>query len=542
MRKLALIVLGLLMATLLWAQETGVKGKLLSRTGRYPVENARVRLYRGAVLLGETRTDAKGAFRLTGLGAGDYVLVFQSPDYLENRVSVSVSAGRVKDVFNVMLQSVPRTGAVQPEASHGSSDVVKNLSAASFPMAVGVRGEQRDYYLAGVHLDQKTLWQTGLTDALKANKTVDGALMDDVFGGLYGTTSIDGTAGGMKSGLRTNLSTNNAQYHFRGQTSYSTGDRLQDGWVISADASYHTPALSRLVRGNAVSAYVGVDKQLDLANKLSVAYLHTHAPIAFLKYTFTPSKRISAYFTALGQFGRGDERLHAAGGFQSKIGVHWTLSGAADFQVALSGNAGHRADTWFAGRYQINRWSFRAALQGRYQRLSGVNHFTWQGKTEVQYQMKNSKAWMSAGLFRLPLEQKLRWSADLNWSYSSNGINVRATGYLLSKQGQVKPGAELGFRVPVFIIPNVSLQGVALVGPVQRFSGGASWNKGAASVSADVQYFRKALSLNFQGGYSWKLPRGVLGFSSGLRVRLNEPEIAFKLPKWNYLLNLYYRI
>ena len=542
MRKLLLTVLGLLLATLLWAQETGVKGKVLSRAGRYPVENARVRLYKGARSVAETKSDKKGAFRLTGVEAGEYSLLIQSPEYLENRVSVRVSAGRVKDVFNVMLQSVPHTAAVQPEASHGSSDVVKNLSAASFPMQRNVRGEQRDYYLAGVHLDQRTLWQTGLSEALRANKTVDGAAMDDVFGGLYGTSSLDGTAASLRSGFRTNLSTNNAQYHFRGQASYSSGDKLADGWVVAADAAYHTPALSRLVRGNAVSAYVGADKQLDSVGRLSVAYLHTHAPIAFLKYSCKPSKRISAYFTALGQFGRGDERLHAAGGFQSTVGRRWTLSGAADFQVVLNGNAGHRAETWFAGRYQVKRWSFRAALQGRYQRLSGVNHFTWQGKTEVQYQMKNSKAWISAGLFQFPTEQKARWSADLNWSYSSNGINVRATGYLLSKRGQVKPGAELGFRVPVFIIPNVSLQGVALVSPVQRFSGGFSWNKGAASVSADALYFLKAASLNFQGGYSWKLPRGVLGFSSGLRVRLSEVETRFHLPKWNYLLNLYYRI
>mgnify|MGYP002855114235 FL=1 len=542
MRKLALIVLGLLSTILLPAQETGVKGKVLSKVGRYPVENARVRLYKDARSVAETQSDKKGAFRLTGVEAGEYVLLIQSPEYLENRVSVTVTAGRIKDVFNVMLQSVPHAAAVQPEAAHGSSDVVNNLASASFPLQRSVRGEQRDYYLAGVHLDQRTLWQTGLSEALRANKTVDGAAMDDVFGGLYGTSSLDGTAGSLRSGFRSNLSTNNALYHFRGQASYSTGDKLGDGWVISADASYHTPALSRLVRGNAVSAYVGVDKQLDSSNRLSVAYLHTHAPIAFLKYTYAPSQRISAYFTALGQFGKGDERLHAAGGFQSKIGERWTLSAAADIQVALSGNAGHRAETWFAGRYQTGRWSLRAALQGRYQRLQGANHFTWQGKTEVQYQMKNSKAWMSAGLFQLPAEQKPRWSTDLNWSYSSNGINVRATGYLLSKQGQVKPGAELGFRTPIFLIPNVSLQGVALVGPVRRYSGGASWNKGAASVSADVQYFLKALSLNFQGGYSWKLPQGVLGFSSGLKVRLNNVETRFHLPRWNYLLNLYYRI
>ena len=542
MRKLALIVIGLLMATLLWAQETGVKGKVLSKAGRYPVENARVRLYRQARSVAETRTDKKGAFRLTGVEAGEYVLLIQSPDYLENRVSVTVAEGRIKDVFNVMLQSVPHAAAVQPEAAHGSSDVVKNLSAASFPLQRNVRGEQRDYYLAGVHLDQKTLWQTGLSEALRANKTVDGAAMDDVFGGLYGTTSIDGTAGSLRSGLRTNLTTNNAMYHFLGQASYSTGDKIKDGWVISADASYHTPALSRLVRGNAVSAYVGADKQLDSVGRLSVAYLHTHAPIAFFKYTYEPSKLLSAYFTGLGQFGKGDERLHAAGGFQSKIGAHWTLSGGADLQVVLSGSAGHRAETWFAGRYQIQRWSMRAALQGRYQRLTGVDHFTWQAKTEVQYQMKNSKAWMSAGMFRFPLEQRPRWSADLNWSYSSNGINVRTTGYLLSKQGKLTPGAELGFRTPVFIIPNVSLQGVALLGPVRRYSGGLSWNKGAASVSADTQYLLNALSLNFQGGYSWKLPQGVLGFSSGLKVRLNNAQLRIPLPRWNYLLNLFYRI
>ncbi|MBO6096671.1 MAG: carboxypeptidase regulatory-like domain-containing protein, partial [Bacteroidales bacterium] len=76
----------------------GVKGRVLSKTDRYPLEHARVRLVQGAEWVAEVRTDAHGNFRLEEIPAGEYTLVFLASGYLENRLPVVVTEGRQKNV------------------------------------------------------------------------------------------------------------------------------------------------------------------------------------------------------------------------------------------------------------------------------------------------------------------------------------------------------------------------------------------------------------------------------------------------------------
>ncbi len=76
------------------------------------------------------------------------------------------------------------------------------------------------------------------------------------------------------------------------------------------------------------------------------------------------------------------------------------------------------------------------------------------------------------------------FSSDLNWQYSAGGINVRVTGYFTSIKDQSKVmsayddiqnafsnfalsgideqhyGVEMGFKMPTYLVPNLSLQGV----------------------------------------------------------------------------------
>ena len=98
MRRALLAAVALLETFLLFAQETpagGVKGRVLSRTERYPLEHVRVCLMDGAALVQEARTDAKGSFLLEEVPDGSYLLVFQGSGYLENRLPVMVADGRV---------------------------------------------------------------------------------------------------------------------------------------------------------------------------------------------------------------------------------------------------------------------------------------------------------------------------------------------------------------------------------------------------------------------------------------------------------------
>jgi hypothetical protein len=80
------------------------------------------------------------------------------------------------------------------------------------------------------------------------------------------------------------------------------------------------------------------------------------------------------------------------------------------------------------------------------------------------------------------------FSSDINWQFSGNGINVRATAYWTKMWDQSKVmsafddlqnaysnfaisginerhmGVELGFKVPTYVVPNLSLQGVLSLG------------------------------------------------------------------------------
>jgi len=86
------------------------------------------------------------------------------------------------------------------------------------------------------------------------------------------------------------------------------------------------------------------------------------------------------------------------------------------------------------------------------------------------------------------LETVKTFSSDVNWQYSGNGINVRATAYYTTIRDQSKVmsayddiqnafsnfaisgidqrnmGVELGFKVPTYVVPNLSLQGVLAAG------------------------------------------------------------------------------
>lgn len=519
----------------------GVKGRVFSRLDKQAVEKATVVVMHKARPVARTQTNEKGSFEARGLQDGQYVLVVSAPGLLETRLKVTVADGRVKNVFNVLLQEVPHVADDHPEALFGSTDIVSNLSRYYFPyLRDASRGvEGKDYYLAGVHLDGKTLLGSALSESFRRSTLTEGTEVGDYFGGFNGTVGIDGTASAFRTGFRASLYSNNAFWYGRAQASYSTGV-MQDGWVVSADVGAHSPALSAYAGQQWGSAYLGADKIVNAKSRFSAAILYANAPLSFLRYTYTPSARTSAYLTALGQFSPDSQKLHLAGGINSRISSHWRVMGGADVRIALRDLDDRRMEAWAGASYQVSRWVFNLAALASSLRQMGEAFVSWQGKAGAQYQAGSSRIWASVGGFQFHEEEALRWSGDINWSYNANGFNVRTTAYMLTRSDGLGYGAEVGFRLPLLIIPNLSVQGLGCVGKTRHFSGGLAWSKDAGYVSAELLDNDSLFSLNLQGGKFWVLGRSRLGVSASLRTLLSETSLP--LPKVNYLVNLYYKI
>ena len=78
MKKLLLILTATLLSVASYAQQSGITGKVVSRTDRVAVGNVEITIDS----TGQTvKTDQEGNFSFGNLPKGDYKLTFTNPDY-----------------------------------------------------------------------------------------------------------------------------------------------------------------------------------------------------------------------------------------------------------------------------------------------------------------------------------------------------------------------------------------------------------------------------------------------------------------------------
>ena len=127
----------------------GVKGKVVDRNGRAPIENAQVVLMRGAEEIETVQSAQDGSFLISSLPDGTYVLRITAPEFLESQVQVTVNDGYVKNMFNLSLTGVQHVTDVDddsfanfdmddsgfndnPTILFGSNDVFNNIAGFNF--------------------------------------------------------------------------------------------------------------------------------------------------------------------------------------------------------------------------------------------------------------------------------------------------------------------------------------------------------------------------------------------------------------------------
>ena len=305
-KRITLAFAALLASALLSAQAPtgGVKGTVVDRNGRQPVENARLALMSGAGQIATVTTGSDGTFLIPGLADGMYTLVIEAPDFLANQVQVTVNDGYVKNMFNLTLTAVQRVSEVDedsfaafdmedsgysdnPTILFGSNDVFNSIAGYNFSSvrfrARGYSSESQDVYLAGVRLNDAitgyspySLW-SGLNEAMRSKESVNGAEVADFgFGGYNGATHIYGTASEVRKGLRGSILTNSTLYRLRLMASYATG-MMDNGWAFAVNVSARLGGNDWIdgVYYRSFAYYLAADKKLNDKNLLSFVFFAT---------------------------------------------------------------------------------------------------------------------------------------------------------------------------------------------------------------------------------------------------------------------------
>jgi len=307
MIKRILLAFAVLLASVsLSAQENtgGVKGTVVNRNGRQPVENARLKLMQGASEIATAVTADDGTFQIPNLADGMYTLVIDAPEFLESQVQVTVNDGYVKNMFNLSLTGIQRVTELDddsfaafdmddsgyndnPTILFGSNDVFNNIAGYNFSSvrfrARGYSSESQEVYLAGVKMNDAitgyspfSLW-SGLNEAMRSKETTNGLEVSDFgFGGYNGVTNIFGNAGNVRKGLRGSVLTNSALYRLRVMASYATGP-MDNGWSFAANVSARLGGNDWIdgVYYRSFAYYLAADKVFGDAHRLGFVFFAT---------------------------------------------------------------------------------------------------------------------------------------------------------------------------------------------------------------------------------------------------------------------------
>ena len=196
-----------------YAQDGGIRGKVVSRNGRVALSNVQVKIES----LGLTATtDKDGNFIFENLPAGSYTVLFSTPDFEDLNLMVRVGDKHVQDLKSVIIvpsgQSAVLDDAVfaefdsdssssdtqaLPSSLSSSKDLFNNIASYRFSeMRFNVRGydsQYSDIYLNGIRFNDAmtgygpwSLW-SGLNDATRNQENYTGLEASDFgIGGIGG--------------------------------------------------------------------------------------------------------------------------------------------------------------------------------------------------------------------------------------------------------------------------------------------------------------------------------------------------------------------
>ena len=281
------------------AQEGGVKGKVVSRTGRMPIDGVNVTLTPGEII---TTTNANGEFIFYNIEKGEYKLQFEVMDYETLTLAVRVDQ-LIRDINQVIMVPDISTQVLDdaifaeydnetledaqslPSSLSASKDVFNNIASYKFSeMRFNLRGYDSQYssvYMNGILLNDAmtgytpwSLW-SGLNDVTRNQLTTSGLQMAAVgVGGIGGTTNILSRPSQLRKGFRASLANGNSMYAFRGMVTWASG-LMDNGWSYALSVSTRQGGNGYVdgVYYNSYGYYASVEKIFSDKHRISAMLL-----------------------------------------------------------------------------------------------------------------------------------------------------------------------------------------------------------------------------------------------------------------------------
>ncbi len=302
MKKTLLILICTLVSLVSYAQQGGIKGKVVSRTDRVAVGNVEVTIDSTGQ---RVKTDQEGNFSLGNLPKGDYKLTFSNPEYEALDLVVRVGDGE-KNLNTVIIAPVAQGEAQDdsifaefdndssasdtsalPSSLSASKDIFNNIASYRFSeMRFNVRGydsQYTDVYLNGIRFNDAltgygpwSLW-SGMNDATRNQENTAGLETTEYgIGGFGGSTNINARASQMRKGFRASVSNGNQMYRFRAIVSYASG-ALDNGWSYAFSVSTRQGGNGYVdgVYYNSYGYFAAVEKLFGKQHRLSLMVLGT---------------------------------------------------------------------------------------------------------------------------------------------------------------------------------------------------------------------------------------------------------------------------
>ena len=276
----------------------GVKGTVVNRNGRVPVQDASLELYREGDLVAKASAGDDGYFIFDNLPDGIYRLVVSAPGFTGTEVNVTVE-GFVKDLIYVSLLSNMLSSMDFDESSFVEFDMIdsgyddapsllyghdvySNIAGYGFSAVRfknrGYASESQDVYISGVRMNDAitgytpySLW-SGLNEAMRSKETTIGSETYEYgFGGYNGVTNILATPSSVRKGWRFSVLTNSALYRLRLMATYASGE-LDNGWSYAFNVSTRLGG-NDWVQGmyyRSFAYYAGVEKKFGDMHRLSL--------------------------------------------------------------------------------------------------------------------------------------------------------------------------------------------------------------------------------------------------------------------------------
>lgn len=301
LRSFRLILLLVLMTPVVaFAQNGGIRGTVINRVSKQPVQDAKVTVYTPAGELFRY-TDAQGVFEILEVPDGMHRVVVQAAYCLDTELNVKVE-GYVKDLLRISM--APDLGSVSiddafvdfdseneagyediPSVLSSTKDVYENIAGYKFSAARflsrGYESGSADVYLNGIRFNDAltgytpyALW-SGLNEATREKEVVSGMAASDYgVGGINGLTNINAYASSVRKGYRFSLLTSSGQYRFRAMATYSSG-MMDNGWAYAFSVSTRLGG-NDWVEGvfyNSFAYYAGVEKKFNDRHKLALTLL-----------------------------------------------------------------------------------------------------------------------------------------------------------------------------------------------------------------------------------------------------------------------------